>query len=90
MAEGVAFVPELPELDYVDVETDEETVIRKINGHRWYGKALKFEVIWEDDDITWEALANVNNCSALDIYLQHHALSDPLKLSKKVYHINVI
>ncbi|KAE9384673.1 hypothetical protein BT96DRAFT_841873, partial [Gymnopus androsaceus JB14] len=64
---------------------EEELKIRRIIGHKWTGKELCFRVEWEDDDETWEPLSNVENCIAVDIYLAHHQLTEPLQLSKQRY-----
>ncbi|KAJ6616800.1 hypothetical protein B0H10DRAFT_2035786, partial [Mycena sp. CBHHK59/15] len=44
--------------------------------------------MWTDDDVTWEPLSNVNDCQAMDTYLAHRDLSDPVKLPKRKYLIN--
>lgn len=69
--------------------TEPETVITNISGHTWGGKgrkkSLSFRVEWEDNTITWEPLSKIDDCISLDVYLRHHGLTDPLKLSKSPY-----
>ncbi|KAJ7235924.1 hypothetical protein C8J57DRAFT_1248025 [Mycena rebaudengoi] len=47
-------------------DKSEETCIVTINGHRWVGprgrQNVKFQVLWNDHDVTWESLATVNDC----------------------------
>ncbi|KAE9400095.1 hypothetical protein BT96DRAFT_938973 [Gymnopus androsaceus JB14] len=71
--------------DNSDSDEEEELKIRRIIGHKCTGKELCFQVEWEDDDETWEPLSNVENCIAVDIYLAHHQLTEPLQLSKQQY-----
>ncbi|KAE9392945.1 hypothetical protein BT96DRAFT_944275 [Gymnopus androsaceus JB14] len=61
---------------------NEETVIKMIKGHKWVGKGLQFEVLWDDGDVTWEKQSNIEDCAALDEYLVFHKVADPLLLSK--------
>ncbi|KAJ7788153.1 hypothetical protein B0H14DRAFT_2628540 [Mycena olivaceomarginata] len=73
--------------DDLDDEDDEgETEIDSFNGHRWEARRnLQFQVIWTDGDITWESLANVNDCVAMEDYLAHRDVDDPLLLPKRKY-----
>ncbi|KAJ3860905.1 hypothetical protein EV359DRAFT_84860 [Lentinula novae-zelandiae] len=66
-------------------EMEEETKIRRITGHKWIGRGLRLLVEWDDDDITWELFCNVENCLAVDIYLEHHAVADQSELPRKMY-----
>ncbi|KAJ3803904.1 hypothetical protein F5876DRAFT_71065 [Lentinula aff. lateritia] len=66
-------------------EMEEETKIRRITGHKWIGRGLRLLVEWDDDDITWEPFSNVENCLAVDIYLEHHAVADQSELPRKMY-----
>ncbi|KAJ6605621.1 hypothetical protein B0H10DRAFT_1719223, partial [Mycena sp. CBHHK59/15] len=34
-----------------------------------------FQVVWTDNDITWEPLANVNDCAEMDVYLAHRSVA---------------
>ncbi|KAJ7661194.1 hypothetical protein B0H17DRAFT_1144714 [Mycena rosella] len=80
----------------VEVESDnendsdeEETGIEFFNGHRWESRRnLEFQVVWTDGDVTWEPLANVNDCAAMEEYLVHRNIDDPLLLSKHKFLIN--
>jgi hypothetical protein len=83
--------PNLPTVENEDDEDDEagETRIVTINGHQWEARRnLQFQVVWTDGDITWEPFSNVNDCAALDDYLAHRDIDDPLLLSKRKYLIN--
>ncbi|KAJ7829779.1 hypothetical protein B0H14DRAFT_2593865 [Mycena olivaceomarginata] len=73
--------------DDSDDEDDEgETEIDSFNGHRWEARRnLQFQVIWTDSDVTWESLANVNDCAAMEDYLAHRDVDDPLLLPKRKY-----
>ena len=71
-----------------DDSDTEETGIVSINGHQWAQRRdLKFQVIWTDGDVTWEHLSTVNDCAAMDEYLTHHDVDDPLRLSKRKFFI---
>jgi hypothetical protein len=74
-------------LDDLDDEDEEgETEIDSFNGHQWEARRnLQFQVIWTDSDVTWESLANVNDCAAMEDYLAHHDVDDPLLLPKRKY-----
>ncbi|KAF5378694.1 hypothetical protein D9757_010747 [Collybiopsis confluens] len=69
-------------VDGNDTMEDKEMVINVIKGHRWAGRWLQFEVLWEDGDTTWEKLSNVEDCAALDKYLQFHGVRKPQELAK--------
>ncbi|KAF7335145.1 DDE-domain-containing protein [Mycena venus] len=73
-----------------DDESDqEETGIISFNGHRWESRRnLQFQVVWTDGDVTWEPLSNVNDCAAMEGYLAHRDVDDPLRLSKRKFLIN--
>ncbi|KAJ7587314.1 hypothetical protein C8J56DRAFT_891183 [Mycena floridula] len=79
--------PEQPESDD---DEGPETEITLFNGHRWFkkGRNLEFQVLWSDKDVTWEPLSNVNDCRALEDYLDRFDLTDPLLLSKRKYFID--
>jgi hypothetical protein len=63
--------------------------VASINGHRWYQRReLQFQVLWTDNDVTWEELSNVNDCAALEDYLIHLDVEDPVLLPKRKYLIN--
>ncbi|KAK7021006.1 hypothetical protein R3P38DRAFT_2443010, partial [Favolaschia claudopus] len=66
----------------------EETTIASINGHRWRSRIVEFQVLWDDEDVTWEPLSVVNDCSAMDDYLTHRDVDDPLRLPKRKYLID--
>ncbi|KAJ7216084.1 hypothetical protein GGX14DRAFT_562523 [Mycena pura] len=67
----------------------EETGIVSFNGHRWESRRnLEFQVVWTDGDVTWEALSNVNDCAAMEEYLAHRDIDDPLRLSRRKFLIN--
>ncbi|KAJ7733895.1 hypothetical protein B0H16DRAFT_1892605 [Mycena metata] len=70
-----------------DEEDGDETKIKSINGHRWLrgSNQFEFQVLWSDKDITWEPLHNVNDCQALEDYLTHRDVVDPLRLPKRRY-----
>ena len=83
---------DVPQAPGTTVEENEpETVITTISGHTWSGKkgkkgrTVSFRVEWEDNTVTWEPLRKIDDCIALDVYLRHHGLTDPLKLSKNAY-----
>ncbi|CAK5273436.1 unnamed protein product [Mycena citricolor] len=69
-------------------EDEEETVVTSINGHRWIQGNLEFMVVWEDGDITWEALSNVDECEAMTIYIENRGRVDPLDLPKRKHLID--
>ncbi|KAF7343027.1 DDE-domain-containing protein [Mycena venus] len=73
-----------------DDDNDEgETGIDSINGHHWAARRnLEFQVVWMDGDVTWEPLSSVNDCAAMDDYLTHRDVDDPLCLPKRKYLIN--
>jgi hypothetical protein len=73
-----------------DDESDqEETGIISFNGHRWESRRnLQFQVVWRDGDVTWEPLFNVNDCAAMEGYLAHRDVDDPLRLSKRKFLID--
>jgi hypothetical protein len=77
------------ESDDDDESAGGETEIASFNGHRWESRRhLEFQVIWMDGDITWERLSNVNDCAAMEQYLAHHDLDDPLLLSRRKFLLN--
>jgi hypothetical protein len=69
-------------------ESAEETEIVGINGHCWVRGNMEFQVMWSDDDVTWEPLSNVNDCAAMDEYLVLRDVADPLLLPKRKYLID--
>ncbi|KAF8129146.1 hypothetical protein K438DRAFT_1999969 [Mycena galopus ATCC 62051] len=57
--------------DESDDDSDDdalETEISSISGHRWQAGNVEFQVLWNNDDVTWEPLSNVNDCAAMDDY----------------------
>ncbi|KAJ7629879.1 hypothetical protein B0H17DRAFT_1150423, partial [Mycena rosella] len=77
------------ESDNEDASDEEETGINSFNGHRWESRRnLEFQVIWIDGNVTWEPLANVNDCAAMEEYLAHRDIDDPLLLSKRKFLIS--
>ncbi|KAJ7781961.1 hypothetical protein DFH07DRAFT_764959 [Mycena maculata] len=74
------------ESDDDDESDQEETGIVSFNGHRWEKRRnLEFQVVWTDGDVTWETLDNVNDCAAMEEYLAHRDVDDPLLLSKRKF-----
>ncbi|KAJ7766469.1 DDE superfamily endonuclease-domain-containing protein [Mycena maculata] len=72
-----------------DESEQEETEIGRFNGHRWEARCnLQFQVVWTDGDVTWEPLSSVNDCAAMEDYLAHRDVDDPLLLSKRKFLIN--
>jgi hypothetical protein len=72
-----------------DQSDQEETGIISFNGHRWESRRnLQFQVVWRDRDVTWEPLFNVNDCAAMEGYLTHRDVDDPLRLSKRKFLID--
>ncbi|CAK5276875.1 unnamed protein product [Mycena citricolor] len=73
--------------DHIDSGDSEdkadETVVVCINGHQWVRGHIEFMVIWEDSDITWEPLSNVDECEAMTMYLESCRRTDPLSLPKR-------
>jgi hypothetical protein len=64
-------------------------LVASINGHRWYQRReLQFQVLWTDNHVTWKELSNVNDCAALEDYLIHLNVEDPVLLPKHKYLIN--
>ncbi|KAJ7191334.1 hypothetical protein GGX14DRAFT_407272 [Mycena pura] len=49
---------------------------------------VELRVIWMGGDITWERLSNVNDCAAMEKYLVHHDLDDPLLLFRRKFLLN--
>ncbi|KAJ7802820.1 hypothetical protein B0H14DRAFT_2890821 [Mycena olivaceomarginata] len=60
-----------------------ETEVARFNGHRWAGRNLMFQVVFMDGDVTWEPLSNVEDCAAMDSYLAHCKVTNPLRLPKR-------
>ncbi|KAJ7196963.1 hypothetical protein GGX14DRAFT_472371 [Mycena pura] len=86
---SAASAPPAVEDESDDESAGGETEIASFNGHRWESRRhLEFQVIWMDGDITWERLSNVNDCAAMDQYLAHHDLDDPLLLSRRKFLLN--
>ena len=72
-----------------DDKLEQETEISSFNGHRWEARRnLQFQVLWTDGDVTWEPLSNINDCAAMETYLAHRDVNDPLLLSKRKFLIN--
>ncbi|KAJ7753599.1 hypothetical protein DFH07DRAFT_960070 [Mycena maculata] len=77
------------ELNHSDDDDGEETGIKGLNRHRWAsGRHLEFQVVWTDGDVTWEPLSSVNDCTAMDEYLAHHDIDDPILLPKRKFLID--
>ncbi|KAJ7724727.1 hypothetical protein DFH07DRAFT_783203 [Mycena maculata] len=77
------------ESDDNDESEQEETEIGRFNGHRWEAhRNLQAQVVWTDGDVTWEPLSSVNDCAAMEDYLVHRDVDDPLLLSKRKFLIN--
>jgi hypothetical protein len=74
----------IEDIDAAEMEEPEgdEIGIGSFNGHRWVKGNAEFQVVWEDDDVTWEPLANVNDCAAMEVYLAHRSVANPLQLGK--------
>lgn len=66
-------------------EMEEETKIRRITGHKWIGRGLRLLVEWDDDNIIWEPFSDIENCLAVDIYLEHHTVANQSELPRKMY-----
>jgi hypothetical protein len=77
----------IEDIDAAELEEPEgdEIGIGSFNGHRWVKGNVEFQVVWEDDDVTWEPLANVNDCVAMEVYLAHRSVADPLQLGKRKF-----
>ena len=63
-------------------EPDEETGVKEIDDHRWKGKKLEFHVLWDDGDNTWETYSNIQECIALDAYLELKGVINVTELPK--------
>ena len=63
---------------------DTEWYVDDINGHRWNGRRVEFEVRWNLGDTTWESLATCNQLVALDKYLALMGVDHWRKLPRKV------
>ncbi|KAF5347533.1 hypothetical protein D9758_014509 [Tetrapyrgos nigripes] len=59
---------------------EDECIIASILGHQWSWGVLVFEVAWEDGDVTWQNLESVDDCLALDVYLQKRGVERPQDL----------
>ncbi|KIK53785.1 hypothetical protein GYMLUDRAFT_63563 [Collybiopsis luxurians FD-317 M1] len=59
-----------------------KTVVEMIQAHKWVGRGLQFEVLWEDRDITWVKRSIVKDCAALDDHLKLHCVTNPSQLPK--------
>lgn len=57
-------------------------MISMIKGHKWIGTGLFFEVLWEDNDITYERWSNVDECEPLDPYLKLQGVENAADLPK--------
>ncbi|KAJ7246020.1 hypothetical protein C8J57DRAFT_1476261 [Mycena rebaudengoi] len=89
---GPGFNNALPNESDDDNESgEEETRIESFNGQQWESRCnLQFQVLWVDRDVTWEPLENVNDCAAMENYLMHHDVDDPLLLPKCKFLINTL
>ncbi|KAJ7697532.1 hypothetical protein B0H14DRAFT_3038848 [Mycena olivaceomarginata] len=65
-----------------------ETEVACFNGHRWAGRNLMFQVVFTDGDVIWEPLSNVEDCVAMDSYLAHCKVTNPLRLPKRQFLID--
>jgi hypothetical protein len=65
------------------IEDDHEWFVDEIVGHRWTGKKIEFEVRWSLGDTTWETLANCNQLTALDRYLELKGVEDHVDLPRR-------
>jgi hypothetical protein len=54
----------------------DENMVVAINGHRWVAGNVQFQVCWDDEDITWEVLEEVNDCEAMGVYLVYRDVAD--------------
>ncbi|KAJ7766240.1 hypothetical protein B0H16DRAFT_1523462 [Mycena metata] len=81
--------PEFPLglIDDAELEEPEgdEIEIVTFNGHCWEKGNVELQVVWTDKDVTWEPLANINDCAAMDVYLALHSVADPLQLGKRKF-----
>ncbi|KAF5318212.1 hypothetical protein D9758_018545 [Tetrapyrgos nigripes] len=59
---------------------EDKCIIASILGHQWSWGVLVFEVAWEDGDVTWQNLESVDDCLALDVYLQRRGVERPQDL----------
>ncbi|KAK1222640.1 hypothetical protein PQX77_014501, partial [Marasmius sp. AFHP31] len=74
-----------------DTEETAEVGVDRVNGHHWIARTLQFNIAWSDGDVTWTSLdEDINDLEAMEVYLQHHGVTDPLKLPKKKYLIATI
>lgn len=80
----------IKDIDAAELEEPEgdKIGIVSFNGHRWAKGNVEFQVVWTDNDITWEPLANINDCAEMDVYLAHRSVADPLRLRKRKFLIN--
>ncbi|KAJ7191437.1 hypothetical protein GGX14DRAFT_407231 [Mycena pura] len=77
------------ECDSDDSDDGEETRVLSFNGHRWVARRnLELQVMWSDGDVTWEPLSNVDDCAAMDEYLAHCDVEDPIRLSRRKFLID--
>lgn len=71
---------------FYDFGLDENTdwVVREIEDHKWTSSSrLKFLVVWELGDATWEPLSKCKDLEALDRYLEIKGVDNPEDLSEK-------
>ncbi|KAJ7733164.1 hypothetical protein B0H16DRAFT_1732455 [Mycena metata] len=68
---GTANAPPVTENESDDDEdgsAEDETEVLSLNGHRWASRRhLEFQVVCGDGDVTWEPLAEVNDCGDGDL-----------------------
>jgi hypothetical protein len=70
---------------YYDFGLDEndEWLVDSINGHRWNGDRIEFEVRWNLGDTTWEPFDHVKELEALDDYLEVQGVKSWKRLPRK-------
>ncbi|KAL1759663.1 hypothetical protein FB107DRAFT_191859, partial [Schizophyllum commune] len=63
-----------------DETSEAEAEVSGIIGHKREGRRLVFLVEWVDGDLTWQSLASIKDCVALDEYLARFGVGSPREL----------
>lgn len=59
------------------VAKEGEYVVERILAHQWTSRrSVKFLVLWEQGDKTWESYGTCRHLAAMDIYLHRHNIDD--------------
>jgi hypothetical protein len=57
-------------------DPEQEWLVDSIVDHTFTGNSIKFHVLWETGEITWELLRNCQDLTVLDKYYKLHGVSN--------------